>query len=87
LPQAETRYDITRSEEVRLDVTGRFMAGDRWRDIEAGGRTGCRAVLIGDGYGEIFPSAPPVMVASLSAAVSWTIQQSRIEQGSHENSQ
>jgi len=70
-----------------VDLTGSFMVGDRWRDIEAGRRTCCRTVLIGDGYGEIFPSAPTVTVASLSTAVSWIIQQSRIEQGSHENGQ
>jgi transaldolase len=29
-----------------------FMVGDRWKDIDAGRRAGCRTVLIGDGYGE-----------------------------------
>ena len=29
-----------------------FMIGDRWRDIEAGRRAGCRTILIGNGYGE-----------------------------------
>jgi D-glycero-D-manno-heptose 1,7-bisphosphate phosphatase len=70
-----------------VDETSSFMVGDHWHDKEADRRAGCRTVLIGDGYGEILPSAPTVTVASLSAAVSWNIQQSRIEQGSHENSQ
>jgi D-glycero-D-manno-heptose 1,7-bisphosphate phosphatase len=62
-----------------VDFASSFMVGDRWRDIEAGRRTGCRTVLIGDGYGETFPSAPTIKVASLPAAVSWIIQQSRFE--------
>ena len=48
-----------------------FVIGDRWRDIEAGRRAGCRTILIGDGYGEAFLSMPTVRVASLSEAVSW----------------
>jgi D-glycero-D-manno-heptose 1,7-bisphosphate phosphatase len=64
-----------------VDLTGSFMVGDRWRDIEAGRRAGCRTVLIGDGYGETFPSTPTKNVASLSAAAYWIIKQSRLERG------
>jgi D-glycero-D-manno-heptose 1,7-bisphosphate phosphatase len=70
-----------------VDLTGSFMVGDRWRDIEAGRRAGCRTVLIGDGYGETFPSTATMMAASLPAAASWIIQQSMRERGLHENSQ
>jgi D-glycero-D-manno-heptose 1,7-bisphosphate phosphatase len=56
-----------------------FMVGDRWRDIEAGRRAGCRTILIGDGYGETFPCAPTIKLASLPGAASWIIQQSRHE--------
>jgi D-glycero-D-manno-heptose 1,7-bisphosphate phosphatase len=63
-----------------LDLAHCFMVGDRWRDIEAGRRAGCRTVLIGDGYGETFPSAPSIKVASLSEAAAWIIQQTRLEQ-------
>jgi D-glycero-D-manno-heptose 1,7-bisphosphate phosphatase len=62
-----------------LDLARSFMVGDRWRDIEAGRRAGCRTILIGDGYGEPFPSAPTVKVASLLGAASWIIPQSRLE--------
>jgi len=55
------------------------MVGDRWRDIEAGRRAGCRTILIGDGYGELFLFAPTVKVASLPEAASWIILQSRLE--------
>jgi D-glycero-D-manno-heptose 1,7-bisphosphate phosphatase len=41
-----------------IDLAGSFVVGDRWRDIEAGRRVGCRTILIGDGYGETFHCVP-----------------------------
>jgi D-glycero-D-manno-heptose 1,7-bisphosphate phosphatase len=70
-----------------VDLTGSFMVGDRWRDIEAGRRAGCRTVLIGNGYGETFPSTPTTMADSLPAAASWIIQQNKLERGPRENTQ
>jgi D-glycero-D-manno-heptose 1,7-bisphosphate phosphatase len=64
-----------------VDLARSFIVGDRWRDIEAGRRAGCRTVLIGEGYGETFPSEPTVKLASLPAAASWIIQQSRRHRG------
>jgi len=52
-----------------------FMVGDRWRDIEAGQQAGCRTVLIGEGYGEAFPSRPDAVFASLTDAVAWILAQ------------
>jgi D-glycero-D-manno-heptose 1,7-bisphosphate phosphatase len=52
-----------------------FMVGDRWRDIEAGRRAGCRTLLIGDGYAEGLKSPPDVAVASLSEAADWILAQ------------
>jgi D-glycero-D-manno-heptose 1,7-bisphosphate phosphatase len=66
-------------EKLGLDLSGSFMVGDRWRDIEAGRCVGCRTILIGDGYGETFHCAPTIKLASLPAAASWIIQQSRDE--------
>jgi D-glycero-D-manno-heptose 1,7-bisphosphate phosphatase len=71
-------------ERFRLDVARSFIVGDRWRDIEAGRRAGCRTILVGNGYGERFISPPTITVASLPAAAAWIIQQSRSE-GSNEN--
>jgi D-glycero-D-manno-heptose 1,7-bisphosphate phosphatase len=62
-------------EQLGVDLAGSFMVGDRWRDIEAGRRAGCRTVLIGDGYGEPFPSAPTIKLASLTEAASWILRQ------------
>jgi D-glycero-D-manno-heptose 1,7-bisphosphate phosphatase len=58
-----------------VDLAHSFVVGDRWRDIEAGRRAGCRTILIGDGYGEIFPSTPTVKLASLPEAASWILQE------------
>jgi D-glycero-D-manno-heptose 1,7-bisphosphate phosphatase len=68
-----------------VELGSSFMVGDRWRDIEAGRRAGCRTVLIGDGYGEAFPSAPSIKLASLPGAASWIIQQHGRERETHEN--
>ena len=66
-------------EKLGINLAGSFMVGDRWRDIEAGRRAGCRTILIGEGYGEIFPHAPTIKLASLPQAASWIVQQSKIQ--------
>lgn len=60
-----------------VDLARSFVVGDRWRDIEAGRQAGCRTILIGDGYGETFPSAPTIKLASLPGAANWIIRQNR----------
>jgi D-glycero-D-manno-heptose 1,7-bisphosphate phosphatase len=57
-------YDLSRS----------VVVGDRWRDIEAGRRAGCRAaVLIDYGYDEEQTSHPDVRLRSLSEAADWIL--------------
>lgn len=58
-----------------ITLTASFLIGDRWRDIEAGRRAGCRTVLIGDGYGETLKSPADAVVATLSAAADWILAQ------------
>jgi D-glycero-D-manno-heptose 1,7-bisphosphate phosphatase len=74
-------------EKLGVDLVGNFLVGDHWRDIEAGRRAGCRAISIGDGYGEFFPSSPTINVASLPEVASWIIKQSRGDPGLYENDQ
>ncbi|HEX5214642.1 MAG TPA: HAD family hydrolase [Vicinamibacterales bacterium] len=55
-----------------LDLTRSFMVGDRWSDIHAGRRAGCRTVLIGTGYGEPRDEAvADATVASIADAAAW----------------
>ena len=66
------------SRDLDLDPTSSFLVGDRWRDIEAGRRAGCRTVLVGSGYGEKAVD-PDVCVESLAEAAKWIIKQGRVE--------
>ena len=56
-----------------LSLRESFLVGDRWRDIEAGRRAGCRTVLVGDGYNERAEIEPHARAASLTEAVDWIL--------------
>ena len=60
----------------RIALSESFMVGDRWRDIEAGRRAGCKTILLGDGYGEQFKSSPDVTFATFGEAAKWILRQS-----------
>jgi len=61
--------------EHGIPLDGSYMIGDRWRDIEAGQRAGCRTVWLDFGYAERGPAAPPdTRVTSLAEAVTWILQ-------------
>lgn len=55
-----------------------FMVGDRWKDVEAGHRAGCRTIRIDAGYAEPESGRPPhYRCGSLPEAAEWIlIQQS-----------
>ncbi len=57
--------------DLGIALAQSIMVGDRWRDIEAGRRGGCRTVLVGTGYGDAFPAPPDLTVAGLRDAVPW----------------
>lgn len=48
-----------------LDLAASYMVGDRWRDVEAGQRAGCRTIFIDYGYDEKQPERYDYRVASL----------------------
>jgi D-glycero-D-manno-heptose 1,7-bisphosphate phosphatase len=56
------------AQEHSIDLQGSFMVGDRWRDIEAGQRAGCKCLFIEYGYNERRPNPPYACVGSLSEA-------------------
>ena len=56
------------------DVARSVMVGDRWRDVDAGKRAGCRATILLDyAYDEPLRHAPDLRVASLTEAVDWIL--------------
>jgi D-glycero-D-manno-heptose 1,7-bisphosphate phosphatase len=61
------------AQELGLDLAESFMVGDRWRDIEAGKRAGCRTVHVDREYDEKVPDHPDVVVADLPSAVRWIL--------------
>jgi D-glycero-D-manno-heptose 1,7-bisphosphate phosphatase len=55
-----------------IDLSASFLVGDRWRDIEAGIRAGCRTLLIDRDYDERSVRAD-VSVIDLGKAVVWIL--------------
>ena len=54
--------------DLDLDVSKSFIVGDRWKDIEAGQRAGCKCFFIDNNYSEQHPTPPYHVVASLLEA-------------------
>jgi len=59
---------IAGAREFAVELRNSFMIGDRWRDIEAGCRAGCRTCFVDYGYDERQPAAYDFRVASLLEA-------------------
>lgn len=71
-------------EKYGLDLTECVVIGDRWSDMAAGGRVGCRLILVRTGRGEEAldadrekwqPYQPAAVVDDLLAAARWLCQQ------------
>lgn len=71
------------AEEWKIDLSGSFMVGDRWKDIEAGRRAGCSTIFVDHGYSEVRPESFDSSVASLTDAVNWILQNSPLLKGEH----
>jgi D-glycero-D-manno-heptose 1,7-bisphosphate phosphatase len=54
--------------ELRIDRAASYMIGDRWRDVEAGRRAGCKTIFVDYGYDEPVPAAFDFRVRSLLEA-------------------
>jgi len=61
--------------EHDVDLRNSFMVGDRWRDISAGQRAGCRTIWIDRGYDEGAPTGASHTTDGLPAAVAWMLNQ------------
>ncbi|WP_341679160.1 HAD family hydrolase [Niveibacterium sp. SC-1] len=51
-----------------IDLAESFMIGDRWRDVEAGRRAGCKTIFIDYGYAEQQPESCDLRVGSVLEA-------------------
>ena len=57
-----------------IDLSRSFMVGDRWRDIEAGRRAGCRTLFLDYDYREAKPMPPAdATVRSFDEGVAWIL--------------
>jgi D-glycero-D-manno-heptose 1,7-bisphosphate phosphatase len=54
--------------DLGIDLTSSFMVGDRWRDVEAGRRAGCRTLFVDCGYRESPSQSCDFRVGSLLEA-------------------
>ena len=59
---------LAAASEHDIDLERSYMIGDRWRDIEAGQRAGCKTVFIDYGYSEKQPEQVDHRVPSLKDA-------------------
>jgi D-glycero-D-manno-heptose 1,7-bisphosphate phosphatase len=60
--------------ELRVECAASYMIGDRWRDIEAGRRAGCKTFFIDSGYDEQAPESYDFRVGSLPDAARIILQ-------------
>jgi D-glycero-D-manno-heptose 1,7-bisphosphate phosphatase len=66
---------ITRAaRELGVECAASYMIGDRWRDMEAGRRAGCKTFFIDSGYDEQAPESYDFRVSSLPDAARIILQ-------------
>lgn len=63
------------AEEFDIDLPMSFMIGDRWKDIQAGHRAGCRSIFVDWGHGEEWKGElPDKQVKTMEEAASWILE-------------
>jgi D-glycero-D-manno-heptose 1,7-bisphosphate phosphatase len=68
-PKPGLLFEAAKKHEI--DLQSSYLVGDRWRDIEAGSRAGCKTVWIDRSYDEPKPTNHDARVTSLDAACAW----------------
>jgi D-glycero-D-manno-heptose 1,7-bisphosphate phosphatase len=59
------------AKEYFINLEKSFMIGDRYKDIEAGKRAGCKTIWINRNYAEKSPEQVDFIASSLEEAASW----------------
>jgi D-glycero-D-manno-heptose 1,7-bisphosphate phosphatase len=72
--------------EHAINLANSVMVGDRWRDVEAGRRAGCKTVFIDSGYPERPPEEPDLTVRGLGEAVPWILERTAEGRTGHAHS-
>jgi len=69
------------AEDFGIELRRSYMVGDRWRDVEAGQRAGCRTAYVERHYQESGASGADIVVSDLPEAARWIIRdlQSSVE--------
>jgi len=62
------------AQKFDIDLRQSYVVGDRWRDVEAGHRAGCRSIFVDHGYRERQPDGPFLRVHSLREAANWILR-------------
>ena len=65
-PNPGSLFSAAKDHDINLDKS--FMIGDRWKDIEAGIRAGCKTIFIDYGYDEKQPEKSDFKFKSLNEA-------------------
>jgi D-glycero-D-manno-heptose 1,7-bisphosphate phosphatase len=60
---------IEASKQYNIDLAKSFMVGDRWSDIEAGKRAGCKTIFIDNGYLEKKPEKPDFTIKKFNEII------------------
>lgn len=63
-----------------IDLANSFMVGDRWKDIEAGRRAGCKTIFLDHHYSEEMQSSPDCTLSSLQDAAEWILMAEKCEE-------
>jgi D-glycero-D-manno-heptose 1,7-bisphosphate phosphatase len=71
-PKPGMIVEAAREHDVNLEAS--FLVGDRWRDVAAGQRAGCKCLFIDYGYEERRPHPPYLAVNSLTQATTHILQ-------------
>ncbi len=73
------------AQQWQINLQESFMLGDRWRDVEAGRRAGCRTVFLDYGYHEKRPADADYITANLSEAAEWILAAPMLTEAGKDN--